>query len=445
MTGERPSPVMIPSLISARSGYLARSTISSELSASRSFVASLVDGRPDPHRDEVSRTYPWMGSVRGDALARLSVMLATPQDGFGAFAAQALEAFRATSRESESLSDEEALRRIGGVRFDEATRRVNKGAQGLRWRDYRRIMMDLSHHDPEAAVRDWVRDGTAGPGLVRVILGALWLTGARPVELWSMTVMTPRTDAMIDAFRADIFRREPPMAVIAGLTETAEEAMSRTGLGPGRIMDASREATGAPSLLLIRSAKQTSANPHLKVPYRIQVLEGAPPGDAALIVLASALRLGPSDDADRKRLTAFAQAHMRRIASGYEDIPQGITLYTMRHSFANRLRSRMDDHEAAALTGHTARKTWMGYGARQPRRSGGWVPAPDPVRAEAIRSFWDDPASSLALERELRVPETGHAPPSAEPTPAETVRSGPDAPADAAPEDSVLDRYATPG
>ncbi|MBY6058607.1 hypothetical protein [Leisingera daeponensis] len=84
-----------------------------------------------------------------------------------------------------------------------------------------------------------------------------------------------------------------------------------------------------------------------------------------------------------------------------------LNLYAFRHSFATRAKLAMEPHEAAALTGHTAKSTLHVYGERNLRSGTGggrrldqdWLPSPDPVYAEMIRQTWTArPAAAPALE-----------------------------------------------
>lgn len=277
-------------------------------------------------------------------------------------------------------------------------------------RDLRLIEMELSSHDPMVAIASIADDNSANdiPGLLRIFAATMWATGARPIEVWSMILLVPRRDIPLSQEQKKLIRTSPTLAIERQILIPIDRAVSIDGeISPGvAAWNACRE-TGAPAVLMIRSAKQTNANRDLAIPIRLQVLDGVEKKILTMIAAASYLRKVPRQNQKNDSLRAAMDRALKAIGRSDPALKDlKLNLYAMRHSFASRVKVTMSQAEAAALTGHTAKRTLQGYGERNLRklRSGdNWTPLPDPERAMQLAASWGakDPAAELYFPPEV--------------------------------------------
>lgn len=406
ITGEGLGIGILPSQVAIRGRFLAKSTANAEMSALRAFLYGLAHGTEDPNRDAIIEAHDWLSGVRVQGLSEAIQEAAEPPSTYGKVSQAYLAAFRqgVRGRNLDGLSDEELLRQVSGVRRENPDKVRNRENRSLLWRDYLTIMMDLSEYDPEEAMTAFVSQGTFSPGVARVAIAALYLTGCRPVELFGLNLYVPRIDTRYPQEKRDLTRRSPITAIHEGLLRPISQENTGTGVSRGQTIVRAAKMTGAAPVLSILSAKQQNANKDLRFPVRFLVLDDISVADANLLGWAAELRNADKSDAARRRFSTQCSAILRAICASDPDMRQDVTLYTFRHSFASRARAALEEHECSALTGHTAVRTFRGYGERAPKRAGrGWLPTPDPERATMIKEIWDglviDPQ---ALQAELQ-------------------------------------------
>lgn len=393
VTGEIPSPRLIPSQMVLRAVTLARGTMQAETSALRFLLRDLGDGHvSSPAFLDLAAEFPWIGSGSRSEIAEALQGAERPIGTLAAEIGPVVRRIRAGVRgmDLSGLSDEEICRQVSGVRRERILGVRNRGSASLLRADYLRIMMDLSEHDMLAATRAYVTGGEVSDGLVAVILGALYLFGMRPAELWQSQVMVPRTDHAWTAEEREMTRRSPLRASVdANLMSPLGVEIIRRRRDPGEVIVDAQRATGAAACLVIRSAKQTNANADLKVPLRLLVLDTISRRDARIAGCAAMLGLARGDSSRHARLMRAATAVLRAVLARHPDMRQDVTLYSFRHSFVTRARHVLDAAEAAAMTGHTSPATLGGYGERTRSKGGGWMPQPDPERADTLRLAFD--------------------------------------------------------
>ena len=406
ITGERLSVGLLPSQMSLRSASLARPTAQRELSAVRFLLRELESEDFGDHIEKVFTEFPWIRKSKLSEVkrARLSSerTLGDLRDDMGRVMRSIREGGEAI--DTGDLDDEELSRRISGVRNERPDKVVNKENASLLRRDYLRIIMDLSEHDAESDVAEYLKGGAIRPGVAKAVIGALYLFGMRPVELWNSLVYIPRTDMEIPREAAEMIV-SAPMRSIEGkhMTDSFSEA-ERVGEKQGVCIVRSARITGAVPILAIGTAKTTNANPDLKVPVRAMSLGGIDLRDASILAAACMMRFGDNSERERNRVRSATISILRTIASKWPDMRQDLTLYTFRHSFVTRARFSLEDAESAALTGHTSPFTLGGYGEsdwKRKKKSGGWMPKADPERAKIIREVWDAKLADPEMKNDL--------------------------------------------
>lgn len=392
VTGEVLSPRLIPSQMVLRSVTLARGTMQAETSALRFLLRDMAEGHMDtPAFRALAGDFPWLRAGSRAEVAEALRLAERPIGSLGAETGDVVARLRAGGRgmDLSGLSDEEICRQVSGVRRERISAVRNKGSSSLLRPDYLRIMMDLSEHDMVAATRAYVQEDRVTDGVVAVMLGALYLFGMRPVEIWQSSVMVPDTQKAWTADMREMTRHAPLRALDKGYLVPIGPEILRRRRDPGQVIVDAQRATGATACLVIRQAKQTNANPELKVPIRLLLLDAITRRDARIAGCAVLLGLAGNDAPRRSRLTRAATAVLRTVLSRHPDMRQDVTLYSFRHSFVTRTRHALDAASAAALTGHTSPATLGGYGERTRAKGGGWMPQPDPERAATLRLAFD--------------------------------------------------------
>lgn len=392
ITGEPLSLTLLPSQVAIRGMMLARSTSNSEMSALRAMLNGITAGSDDPNRQEIIDQHDWLGGARVSSLGEAMSEAAMPPSSYASVAQQYARAFRkgVRGRSLDGLSDEELLRQVSGVRREAPVKVRNRENKSLLWRDYLTIMMDLSEHDPEEAMTRLIETGEFSPGVARVMIGALYLTGIRPIEVFGINLYVPRTDLRYTDDKRNLGRLSPISAIHDGLVRPIAQEVKGTGMTRGQYVVQSARMTGSAPILSIMSAKQQNANKDLRFPVRFLLLDEISATDANLLAWATEFRNMNASENVRRRLSTQCAAILRTITASDPEMRQDITLYTFRHSFASRARASLEEHECSALTGHTAVRTFRGYGERAPKVKGrGWLPTPDPERANMIQQIWN--------------------------------------------------------
>lgn len=295
------------------------------------------------------------------------------------------------------MSREEIVDILAGRSQVQAARPSQKDQRYLGRRDLDRMEMDLADRDRLLAVYSVDRPDveTDIRGLLRLFMSTIWLTGMRPTELWACRLYVPNADIVFTDELREMIRTRPAEAIennLLMLVETSAE------LNNEPLVD--REAwhatirTGAPCVMMILSAKQANAN-EMTSPIRLQVLEGISSEDLAPLAIASQLRFTRTNAKRHDSLHGSMNRTLEKLAAGHPNL-RGmlVNLYSFRHSFVTRVKLSCDPPEAAALIGHTSRKSMSAYGERNvskgsgARRLDGWIPAPDPARAAALDGYW---------------------------------------------------------
>lgn len=392
ITGEVLGVRMLSSQVAIRGMFLAKSTANAEMSALRAFLHGLASGTADLNRDEVMSDFEWLNGISASDLSEAIKRSSAPPSEYGAIAGEHAKAFRSgvRGRSLDGLSDEELLRQVSGVRKESPVKVKNRNNTSFMWNDYVTIMMDLAEYDPESAVKDFLETGRFSPGIARIIIATMYLTGCRPIEVFGINVYAPRTDMRYTEEKRGICESSPISAIYEDLLSPIEESVKVSGAGRGQHMVRASRMTGIPCVLSILSAKQQNANKDLRFPVRFQILTDIQQSDANLLGWAAELRKADKSDAARRRVSTQVLAILRKICASNPEMRQDITLNTFRHSFASRARAYLDENECSALTGHTAVRTFRGYGEHAPKRRGsGWMPVPDPERAKMIDAIWN--------------------------------------------------------
>lgn len=306
------------------------------------------------------------------------------------------------------LVEEELVELLTGKKGDTKARTDQKSQRFLNARDLTAIELELSLHDPIDSLNSLSTGKARLEGTLRLFVNVMWFTGMRPVEVWNCALMVPRIDLAFTPEMVRMVSENPSMALHQELMMTVEQASRDTGDNLGVAARNAMTRSGAPSILMIKSAKTTNQKAELKSEYRLQVLKKIPTRQLNLIALATQCRKLRLTVERKDSIRASMTRILKQIAKQEPRFEgMNLNLYAFRHSFATRAKLAMEPHEAAALTGHTAKSTLHVYGERNLRSGTGggrrldqdWLPSPDPVYAEMIRQTWTArPAAAPALE-----------------------------------------------
>lgn len=316
-----------------------------------------------------------------------------------------------------AMTREELAHFLAGKNQAEAKKPTQKEQRHLTWRDLMVFELELSDYDPieslnalrtrserripseeEGAEPAGVKPRrTPLEGLLRLFVHAIWLSGMRPTEVWGSRLLVPKPNLIWTPELRDFLRNHPAEAIIEGIAVPVEWLVKSSGESVSRTAHMAIEQTGAPAILMIRSAKQTNANADLKREMRLQILENIPIRHLNMLAIATQLRHLQLDWKVQDQIRSSMTKILKRIARDSETLKgMNINLYSFRHSFATRVKKVLPPHEAAALTGHTALSSLYVYGefrAMKSSRSGGkpqdWIPAADPARAKLLQEGWE--------------------------------------------------------
>ena len=251
-------------------------------------------------------------------------------------------------------------------------------------------MMDQTH---EEGIRTFSGPRRNVIALTRIFLKVIWLTGMRPIEVFSCRLMCADPTRDYTYAQLGLIRKNPEQAAMTGLLIPQEALPGAEDLGHSRAVIRSISTTGVDPILLIRNAKTRNANQNLVRPYRVQVLSAIDQEDLHLISLAGLLHGTPIEKEKVRDLINMITRRIRAIAKAeFPNRANPINLYALRHDFATRARLRMPIHQVAALMGHTSHGSTRGYGKAHTRksRSGsgstGWAPGCDETVARQLKS-----------------------------------------------------------
>lgn len=393
-----PRLIDVAEQLSIRGRVFRRATVNAEISSIRWIMRNathdqnvgLMLHEDVLMRDWITRSTP---ADLEETLAHLELTMGEILDAGEALISRDLEQIDADA----TIGHEEAIDILAGRAREDIERFDQKAQRYLTWRDLRSIELELSSHDPMQGILSLKEDKPANiEGLLRIFMTVMWFTGMRPTEVWNCVLFVPRPDVQMTPQIAAAIRKSPEKALLAGLLAPVHEVAKEVGeTNLGTAAWNACFTSGAPCVLMIRSAKQTNAN-NAKRAVRLQVLEKIPREQLNLIALASILMYCPISEKRRDNIRSSMGRTLKRIVSrdpAFEGMR--INLYSFRHSFVSRVKLVYSQSEAAALTGHTSRASLYVYGERNLRSGKGkvkpdqWLPSPDPERATLIQQHWD--------------------------------------------------------
>lgn len=397
----KPEVIDLVSQLSIRSRALSKATVNVEIAALKKIMAAveILDGKHAWPMGVVSR--PWMETItEADFLTAMQSVSRSYKEIMSDGEAILDSEIERARMNGHDLGDEELVELLTGKRGEAKTRTDQKSQRFLDERDLTALEMELSYYDPVESLNTLnCENGKAWlEGTLRLFVNVMWFTGMRPTEVWNCMLMVPRIDLTFTPEMIQLVQSNPARAIHEELMMTVEQARKMTGDALGVAARNAMTKSGAPSILAIKSAKTTNQNPELKSEYRMQILKNIPTRQLNLIAIATQCRKLRLTDKRKDSIRASMTRILKVIAKGEERFEgMNLNLYAFRHSFATRAKLAMEPHEAAALTGHTAKSTLHVYGERNLRKdsSGGrsrfqrdWLPSPDPIYAEMIRLTW---------------------------------------------------------
>ncbi len=384
----------------ARSQILAKQSVNIEIAGLRHHLRDLeAKGAPEVMVwDAEIDTRPWMTEVDWEEWQEVFRFALLRRTDMNKEAGTILTQLHEDATEAGlDGSVDEMVDQIAAVTYRGPERQSFKDMRLVGAREMTIVEMALSLADPHQAI---FTTTSAKPldakGLTRIFATTIWATGMRPVEVWESRLFVPRQDIeMTDEIR-DLIRNDPRAALVKKHLVAVEQLPRSPTESYGAVVLTAMRQTGAPAILVIRSAKQANANPTTRAEVRVQILENIPMNMATMIAVASQLR-HLNVPRDRRDYVRKAVNETLKEISANEPALEGfsLTLYAFRHAFATRVKRAYGLAEAAALTGHTSTSSLYAYGKRRAvggaNSAGGqaWVPKADPVHAGLIRAAWD--------------------------------------------------------
>lgn len=292
-----------------------------------------------------------------------------------------------SGRFSNSPGQKNALaERLSGRKTKLARRSPKIGWTPISESDFER-MLDQLPAGAEKAALDSLREGgrTKSGGVARLLARSIWLTGMRALEAFQCRLLTTDPDENLSPRELRRILDNPRAAHEGGRLHGADLEIARNDF----------RHSGRGSLIFgIRTLKTANSSPLIYNALRFQILDEIDQRDVAALTFASMLSRLKIPRARAEGIAARCTKHLgsasRKADPGRE---QAVTLHTLRHAFVDTARRMLPPHETAALSGHTSRRTMLGYGGKHVRtsKSSGstrWMPKADPASAEAIRRAW---------------------------------------------------------
>lgn len=240
--------------------------------------------------------------------------------------------------------------------------------------------------------------------LSAILLHSCWLTGMRPVEMFGSALLIIRDGDVAMA----------PDALDSAIPDITDRDYSGIGglHAVGAAIAQLRVKLDGNVVLAIRNAKTQNANPDTVQDYRLQSLAGIDDYRLGVLWLSTQLRRLVVTPREVESLRDLVSRHARTLSKQLMPNRPPVTLYTMRHDFADRAKRRYTRPEVAALMGHTGKNSGSHYGTKGSRRSSavrlgkpsadGWMPQPDAEQAQRLFSNWTPsfagPEASFAIE-----------------------------------------------
>jgi hypothetical protein len=402
LCGGDPSERELSNQVAIRSVILNISSARREVTAMRTVCRAFVDEGIWP--EGVIETTPLKRLTR-EQVNRVLDFVTLPVSDLIPIGQELLEeASDALIRTGYAGSQEDIAQALSGV-FPNRARAANPNRSThtpITEGDLGRIDFPMMDQPYEEGVRTLSGPRTNVIALTRIFLKAIWLTGMRPVEMFSCRLMCGDPGRDYTHAQIGLIRKNPEQAAMTGLLIPQEALPGAEELGHSRAVLDSIAATRIDPVLMIRNAKTRNGNPALVRSYRVQVLSGISDEDLHLLSLAALLHRTPLAAERRRDLINMVTRRVRAIAvQELPDRPNPVNLYALRHDFATRARMVMPMHQVAALMGHTARGSTKGYGKARTRQSKsgsgsvGWVPKCDETIALRLQSAFG-PGSETA-------------------------------------------------
>jgi hypothetical protein len=381
-----------------RCSQFKRSTVGAILAALRYCIQTIQTERKDGLQMSIPDLPFWVIEATDMELEKVADFLRrTPSDIIDGSEKICREFYQEAVLAGYLGQQEELISSFGSQTGQAASRKAEKV---VTHREIMMIDMALSDESIDAAMVSagparWVK----ARAMARIFALSIWATGMRPIEVWDCMMMIPIPEKMDTQEKRDLALKDPRAAIKLKLYMLAEAVNRGPGETIGDIIMKATRLSGAPAFLIIKSAKQTNANKQLRTELRIQVLKDAPWLVLSMLGVAAQLRHHKiSDrrkDRTRDKINAILQETVRVDPSFDRD---SLSLYTLRHSFATRVKLKFDIATAASLIGHTSKRTTYGYGEQRRTkavsRSGSaqdpamWTPQADPVHADLISKAW---------------------------------------------------------
>ena len=248
-------------------------------------------------------------------------------------------------------------------------------------------MLDQLPVGTERAALDSLREGKAmkAGGIARLLARSIWLTGMRALEVFQCRLLAIDPDDKLPPPELRKILDDPRAAHEAGRLRDADLEIGRGDFGRNK---------RTPLIFGIKTLKTANSSPLINNAFRFQLLEGINQRGLAALSCASMLSRLQLPYSRAEGIAGRSTKHLG-LASLKADPGRehAVTLHSLRHAFVDAARGILPPHEVAALSGHTARDTMLGYGGKHVRRrknSGRtrWMPKADPASADAIKRAW---------------------------------------------------------
>lgn len=397
LTCELPSVRMVPSQMAIRSKMLATSTMNAEISSIRFVLREVVETETWEHMFNMP---DWVVNCSWKTVESLLATNDMPIQWLKENARTEIKtAYEKALSFDANLTEEEAITRISHTSVKGRERTQNKGRISVSWREYLAYEIALANEDSVETLVKLHEGKTVTRGVLRLFISAMFLTGMRPIEVWDGIMMVPDPSLSFDNDMRRLIYNDPHQAIIDGVVIPLEAAAKQMGEQIGKAAHRASDVTGAPVIFAVRSAKQTNANPHLKAPFRLLTFDNLHERELSVLSMSTQLKhVGLT--ARQKATYRSAMLDLLKSISKAEPntLRSDVNLYSFRHAFVDRVRRAYDPSEAAAMSGHTSRKTLYAYGEHRTRKGkrGGpgletqanWIPKPDLTLARMIENLW---------------------------------------------------------
>lgn len=229
--------------------------------------------------------------------------------------------------------------------------------------------------DPVAAIMGIASPTSIIPqnSIASVIARAVWLTGLRPVEIFSTRILLER-DGKIIMRSGD-------------LDDEMQDRMNQSDYGvtgvllAGQLIQEIASELNAMPIMAIRNAKTTNANRDYLKEFRLLHLDYIDAANLGTLWLCTWLRYAGRLKIRQTAIIKGVTRSLTRASRACFPDRTPITLYSLRHDFCTRVKRAHGVAMAAVLMGHTSLKSTWGYGktlGRTRKSSGGsWLPEPE--------------------------------------------------------------------